>query len=85
MKKFTKSQVEIIKLSDRIVEFLKSQGETKENAEDAVLAVLKESITTSRQNYKEAARNLRMIFCEAFGETTEQALHREAMDIIKSF
>lgn len=82
MKKFTKSQVEIIKLSDRIVEFLKSQGETKENAEGAVLAVLKESITTSRQNYKEAARNLRMIFCEAFGETTEQALHREAMGLM---
>lgn len=51
MEKFTKSQVEIIKLSDRIVEFLKSQGETQEDAEDAILAVLEEAYEVAQGEY----------------------------------
>lgn len=51
MEKFTKSQVEIIKLSDRIVEFLKSQRETQEDAEDAILAVLEEAYEVAQGEY----------------------------------
>lgn len=82
---FTKSQYEIIKLSGTIIEYLKKKGEPQEKAEAWVLEILKESITPQRQNYKEAAQNLRMVFCEAFGETTEEAIHREAMNIIRKF